>query len=65
MPVVVGSLLSGMFFVALAVLLYRAQPLLINVQPAYTTIAAVADRDRRRARDLAGGVERSGAARRW
>ena len=41
LPVVVGSLLSGLFFIALAVLLYRAQPLLINVQPAYTTLAAV------------------------
>ncbi len=40
LPVVVGSLWSGMFFVALGVLLYRAQPLLINVQPAFTTIAA-------------------------
>jgi 4-amino-4-deoxy-L-arabinose transferase-like glycosyltransferase len=40
LPVVVGSLLSGVFFVALAVLLYRAQPLLINVQPVYTTIAS-------------------------
>ena len=40
LPVIVGSLLSGMFFVTLAVLLYRAQPLLINVQPAYTTVAA-------------------------
>lgn len=40
LPVVVGSLLSGIFFVTLAVLLYRAQPLLINVQPVYTTIAA-------------------------
>ena len=40
MPVVIGSLLSGIFFVTLAVLLYRAQPLLINVQPIYTTIAS-------------------------
>jgi 4-amino-4-deoxy-L-arabinose transferase-like glycosyltransferase len=40
LPVVVGSLISGIFFVTLAVLLYRAQPLLINVQPVYTTIAA-------------------------
>lgn len=40
LPVVVGSLLSGVFFVALGVLLYRAQPLLINVQPVYTTIAS-------------------------
>ncbi len=42
LPVVVGSLLSGGFFVTLAVLLYRAQPLLINVQSVYTTIAAYA-----------------------
>ena len=40
MPVVIGSLASGIFFVTLAVLLYRAHPLLINVQWAYTTIAA-------------------------
>ncbi|MEY4095955.1 MAG: Undecaprenyl phosphate-alpha-4-amino-4-deoxy-L-arabinose arabinosyl transferase [Acidobacteriota bacterium] len=39
-PVVVGSLISGIFFVTLAVLLYRAQPLLINVQPVYTMIAS-------------------------
>jgi 4-amino-4-deoxy-L-arabinose transferase-like glycosyltransferase len=42
MPVIIGSLLSGVFFVTLAVLLYRAQPLLINVQSVYTTIAAYA-----------------------
>ena len=65
LPVVVGSLLSGVFFVALAVLLYRAQPLLINVQPVYTTIAAVRDRDHGRAGDPDGGVEATGAARRW
>ena len=40
--VVLGSLASGLFFVALGVLLYRAQPLLINVQAIYTTIAASA-----------------------
>ena len=40
MPVMMGSLTSGLFFVTLAVLLYRAQPLLINVQRTYTTIAA-------------------------
>jgi 4-amino-4-deoxy-L-arabinose transferase-like glycosyltransferase len=40
--VVLGSLLSGMFFVTLAILLYRAQPLLINVQSVYTTAAAYA-----------------------
>ena len=42
LPVVLGSLLGGGFFVTLAVLLYRAQPLLINVQSIYTTIAAYA-----------------------
>jgi 4-amino-4-deoxy-L-arabinose transferase-like glycosyltransferase len=39
-PVVVGSVLSGLFFVALGTLLYRAQPLLINVGSAYTLGAA-------------------------
>ena len=33
LPVVVGSFLSGVFLVALGVLLYRAQSLLINVEP--------------------------------
>ena len=42
LPVVVGSLLSGVFFVTLAVLVFRAQPLLINVQPMYPTVAAYA-----------------------
>lgn len=42
LPVIVGSLLSGLFLVALGILLYRAQPLLINVQPVFTTIAAAA-----------------------
>jgi 4-amino-4-deoxy-L-arabinose transferase-like glycosyltransferase len=42
LPVVAGSLLSGIFFVALGVLLYRAQPLLINVAPAFTTVASFA-----------------------
>lgn len=42
LPVVVGTLLSGVFFVTLAVLLYRVQPLLINVGPFYTSIAAYA-----------------------
>ena len=41
LPVVVGSFLSGVFFVVLGVLLYRAHPLLINVQPIYTVIASV------------------------
>src|SRR5687767_168648 len=41
LPVVVGSVLSGVFLAALGVLLYRAQALLINVQPMFTTIAAV------------------------
>lgn len=40
LPIVVGSLLSGVFFVTLGVLLYRAQPLLINVSPAFTSIAS-------------------------
>ncbi|HYB94634.1 MAG TPA: glycosyltransferase family 39 protein [Vicinamibacterales bacterium] len=40
LPVVVGSLLSGVFFVVLGVLVYRAQALLVNVQNIYTTIAA-------------------------
>ena len=39
-PVVVGAMLSGLFFVALGALLYRAQPLLINVRSPYTTAAA-------------------------
>jgi 4-amino-4-deoxy-L-arabinose transferase-like glycosyltransferase len=42
LSIVLGSLLSGIFFVTLSVLLYRAQPLLINVAPAYTTMAAYA-----------------------
>ena len=40
LPVVVGSLLSGLFLSVLGVLLYRAQSLLINVQPIYTTAAS-------------------------
>ena len=39
-PVVVGSFLSGAFLCALGVLLYRAQPLLINVQSIFTMVAA-------------------------
>ena len=65
LPVVVGSLLSGVFFVTLAVLLYRAQPLLINVQPAYTTIAAIAIAMMRRARDPGRRCRAAGGARRW
>lgn len=42
LPVVVGALLSGIFFVALAILLFRVQPLLINVQSMYPTVAAYA-----------------------
>src|SRR5688572_23371094 len=42
LSVVAGSFASGVFFVTLAVLLYRAQPLLINVQPAYTAVASSA-----------------------
>jgi 4-amino-4-deoxy-L-arabinose transferase-like glycosyltransferase len=41
MGIVIGSLLSGAFLCALGVALFRAQPLLINVQPIYTTVAAV------------------------
>jgi hypothetical protein len=40
LPVVIGSFLAGAFLVALGVLLYRAQPLLINVQPIFTTITS-------------------------
>ena len=39
--VVVGSLMSGVFFMALGALLFRAQPLLINVAPIFTHVAAV------------------------
>ena len=39
-PIVVGSFLSGAFLCVLGVLLYRAQPLLINVQWIYTALAA-------------------------
>ena len=39
--VVVGALLSGAFLCALGIALFRAQPLLINVQPVYTTVAAI------------------------
>jgi 4-amino-4-deoxy-L-arabinose transferase-like glycosyltransferase len=42
LPIIAGALLSGIFFVTLAVLLYRAQPLLINIQPIYTMVASVA-----------------------
>jgi 4-amino-4-deoxy-L-arabinose transferase-like glycosyltransferase len=38
--VVVGSLFSGVFFIALGGLLYRVQPLLINVAPLFTQVAA-------------------------
>jgi 4-amino-4-deoxy-L-arabinose transferase-like glycosyltransferase len=38
--VVIGSLLSGVFFIALGGLLYRVQPLLINVSSIYTQVAA-------------------------
>jgi 4-amino-4-deoxy-L-arabinose transferase-like glycosyltransferase len=38
--VAVGALLSGAFLCALGVMLYRAQGLLINVQPIYPTLAA-------------------------
>lgn len=39
--IVLGTLLSGVFFVTLAVLLYRARPLLINVSPAYAAGASI------------------------
>jgi 4-amino-4-deoxy-L-arabinose transferase-like glycosyltransferase len=39
--VVIGSMLSGAFFMALGALLFRAQPLLINVAPTFTYVAAV------------------------
>ncbi len=38
--VVVGSLVSGAFFIVLGGLLYRVQPLLINVAPIFTQVAA-------------------------
>lgn len=38
--VVVGALLSGAFFIILGGLLYRVQPLLINVAPIFTQVAA-------------------------
>ena len=38
-PVVVGSFLSGAFLCVLGALVYRVQPLLINVQGIYATIA--------------------------
>ncbi|HJU45054.1 MAG TPA: glycosyltransferase family 39 protein [Vicinamibacterales bacterium] len=40
LPVVVGSILCGVFLSGLGILLYRAQPLLINVQWIYTALAA-------------------------
>ena len=40
-PVVAGSVLSGAFLCGLGVLLYRAQPLLINVQWIYTAAVSV------------------------
>jgi 4-amino-4-deoxy-L-arabinose transferase-like glycosyltransferase len=39
--VVLGSLLGGLFLVALAVLLYRAQPLFVNVSPLATLVVAI------------------------
>lgn len=38
--VVIGSVLSGAFFILLGGLLYRVQPLLINVEPVFTQVAA-------------------------
>ncbi len=40
LPVVVGAFLGGAFLVALGALLFRAQPLLINVQPMFTIVAS-------------------------
>ena len=40
LAIVMGSMLSGLFFVVLAALLYRMKPLLINVAPFYPTAAA-------------------------
>jgi 4-amino-4-deoxy-L-arabinose transferase-like glycosyltransferase len=41
LPVVAGGFLSGAFLVGLGVLLFRARPLLVNVQPIFTTVAAI------------------------
>ena len=41
MGIVIGAFSSGAFLCGLGVALFRAQPLLINVQPIYTTVAAV------------------------
>jgi 4-amino-4-deoxy-L-arabinose transferase-like glycosyltransferase len=41
LAVVAGTLLSGGFIVLMAALLYRAQPLLINVSPTYTLVASL------------------------
>ena len=41
LSVAIGGVLSGVLLVALAVLLWRASPLLINVAPTFTWIAAV------------------------
>ncbi len=41
LSVAIGGVLSGALLVALAVLLWRASPLLINVAPTFTWIAAV------------------------
>lgn len=38
--VVIGALLSGGFFLVLGALLYRVQPLLVNVAPIFTQVAA-------------------------
>jgi 4-amino-4-deoxy-L-arabinose transferase-like glycosyltransferase len=39
--IVIGTLVSGVFFVTLASLLYRTRPLLINVSPTYSAGAAL------------------------
>ena len=41
LAIVIGSVLSGAFFMTLAFLLYRVKPLLINVNPSYATGAAI------------------------
>ena len=40
LTVVAGALASGVFFILLAVFLFRVQPLLINVAPVFTIVAA-------------------------
>ncbi len=64
LPVVVGSFLSGRVSSwRWRVLLYRAQPLLINVQPVFTTIASAVIAVDGRAGDPGRRVEATGAPR--